>query len=247
VQEYGSTITYKGLGSIHRLYTTDLKAINYILMNSDDFGKPLQVRFNLGRIFGPGILIVEGEQHRQQRRILNPAFGPAQIRELTPIFTEKADQLRDIWSAKIAKEDGRIRADVLSWLSKLTLDVIGLAGFHYKFDTLNADAKPNELYESFNVLFRTGSDFSLLPFLQGYFPIFRFIVTEQVRITRRAKEKMDQIGMQLLRESKAAAIAGDHKDVLERRDLLSLLTRANMDKELPESQRLSDEDVLARE
>ena len=58
---------------------------------------------------------------------------------------------------------------------------------------------------------------------------------------------MNQIGMQLLRESKAAAIASDQKDVLDRRDLLSLLTRANMDKELPESQRLSDEDVLARE
>src|ERR1700731_3437004 len=72
-------------------------------------------------------------------------------------------------------------------------------------------------------------------------------VTERVRITLRAKEKMNQIGMQLLRESKAAAIASDQKDVLDRRDLLSLLTRANMEKEPPESQRLSDEDVLARE
>jgi hypothetical protein len=58
---------------------------------------------------------------------------------------------------------------------------------------------------------------------------------------------MNRIGMELLRESKATAIVSDRKDVVGRRDLLSLLTRANMDEELPEGQRLSDEDVLARE
>ena len=65
-----------------------------------------------------------------------------------------------------------------------------MLGFHYKFDTLNADAKPNELNESFNVLFRTGSDFSLLPFLQGYFPIFRFIVRLLFPPTLRVKFKI---------------------------------------------------------
>jgi hypothetical protein len=77
----------------------------------------------------------------------NPAFGPAQIRELTPIFTEKANQvllfalqmpnrsrplshpqLRDIWRAEIAKQEERTPIDILPWLSRLTLDVIGLAG-----------------------------------------------------------------------------------------------------------------------
>ena len=76
----------------------------------------------------------------------NPAFGAAQIRELTEIFVEKAlevrssihfctrietdpSKLRDIWAADI-KKTGKTQAkiNVLSGLSKMTLDVIGLAG-----------------------------------------------------------------------------------------------------------------------
>jgi hypothetical protein len=45
-------------------------------------------------------------------------------------------QLRDIWAAESSKQGGTGRIDVLSWLSKATLDVIGLAGV-YSFDTLD--------------------------------------------------------------------------------------------------------------
>jgi hypothetical protein len=82
----------------------------------------------------------------------NPAFGPIQIRALTEVFTEKAiqvklgvdhhhdsiiqtklPQLRDIWSSEIAKPDFKGRIDVLGWLSKLTLEVIGQAGAYIWF------------------------------------------------------------------------------------------------------------------
>lgn len=61
---------------------------------------------------------------------------------------------------------------------------------------------------------------------------------------------MRQIGEDLLRVRKAR-IAGDVYDEKQDgnawgKDLLSALVRANMDTELPESQRMVDEDVLAR-
>jgi hypothetical protein len=80
----------------------------------------------------------------------NPAFGPAQIREFTGIFIEKANQatlyisytkcssnvtcfqLRDVWLAQISKEQPT-RVDVLFWFSRLTLDVIGLAGLYISY------------------------------------------------------------------------------------------------------------------
>jgi hypothetical protein len=38
-------------------------------------------------------------------------------------------KLRDIWASEIEQNDDKpTRIDVLSWLSKATLDVIGLAG-----------------------------------------------------------------------------------------------------------------------
>lgn len=57
---------------------------------------------------------------------------------------------------------------------------------------------------------------------------------------------MSRIGNQLLRDSKKANENTTEKSSWKARDLLSLLLRANMATDLPEHQRMSDEDVLAR-
>lgn len=60
---------------------------------------------------------------------------------------------------------------------------------------------------------------------------------------------MDRIGKHLLNDSKAALEkASEEKDErFRRRDLLSLLLKANMSTDVPENQRMSDQDVLDRE
>jgi hypothetical protein len=65
---------------------------------------------------------------------------------------------------------------------------------------------------------------------------------------------MNRIGRQLLSDAKAAVMSSYgveeggpiEKRSLQGRDLLSLLVRANMATDIPENQRISDEDVLAR-
>jgi hypothetical protein len=60
---------------------------------------------------------------------MNPAFSASQIRELTSIFVDKSLELRDIWDAEIQNQGGIVGViDVLTWLNKTALDVIGLAG-----------------------------------------------------------------------------------------------------------------------
>ena len=49
-----------------RLYTIDTKAINHVLMNDYLYEKPEPARYNLSQIVGHGILIVEGDKHKQQ-------------------------------------------------------------------------------------------------------------------------------------------------------------------------------------
>ena len=49
-----------------RLYTIDTKAINHVLMNDYIYQKPETARYNLSQIVGPGILVVEGDKHKQQ-------------------------------------------------------------------------------------------------------------------------------------------------------------------------------------
>lgn len=67
-----------------------------------------------------------------------------------------------------------------------------------------------------------------------------------------AQRTMTRIGGELLANAKASALAGAienggiEKNGLHGRDILSLLVKANMATDNPESQRLSDKDVIAR-
>lgn len=254
VGQYGTTLKYKGFFFSDRLFTMDTRALNHVLTHSSDYQKPSQVRYNLSRILGEGVLFVEGAQHRQQRRIMNPAFGPAQIRALTDIFLSKSIKLRDIWSTMTVASEHAARMDIMPWLSKMTLDVIGLAGFNYEFDALNATDKPNELNQAFSVMFSASQQISIIPILKAWIPLLRWIPSDRDRKIDAAQKTMGRIGSQLLHDAKAAVISSHstekggsiEKSSLQGRDLLSLLVRANMATDIPENQRISDEDVLAQ-
>ena len=78
---------------------------------------------------------------------------------------------------------------------------------------------------------------------------------EFARRTEEAQSVARRVGMQLIAEKKAAvlraaALSGGEKEIsgksLHDRDLLTLLIKANMSTDIPEHQRLSDDDVLAR-
>ncbi|KAJ6558119.1 cytochrome P450 monooxygenase [Mycena capillaripes] len=245
VEEYGTTLKYKFLGGITRLYTTDTTALNHFLTNSNIYQKPESARYNLARMLGKGVLVAEGDEHRQQRKVMNPAFGAPQIRELTEIFVAKSVELRDIWAIQAANAEGGARVDVLSWLSKATLDIIGLAGFNYNFNNLSAE-NTSELGEAFKIMFQSGLKMNLIRVLQTWVPIFRFIPTQLDATIAAAKVKMIRIGRQLLQESRNEMAENGTFEKGRSRDLLSLLVRANTAKDIPASQRLSDEDVLAQ-
>ncbi|KAG6902666.1 hypothetical protein C0995_013358 [Termitomyces sp. Mi166 len=207
----------------------------------DVYQKPETARYNLSRILGEGVLVVEGEKHKQQRKVMNPAFGLSQIRELTEIFVSKAIQLRDVWASENDEQGGESRVDALSWLSRTTLDVIGLAGFSYKFDALSEDPKKNELNAAFAIMFKAGTRLTLIPIIRNYFPFLRFLKTEQDVKAAEAKKTMTRISHELLRESKYSV-----HEKGEKRDLLTLLVNSNMATDIPEHQRMSDQDVLAQ-
>ncbi|KAH9885221.1 cytochrome P450 [Cubamyces lactineus] len=254
VAQYGQNIMYRGFFNSDRLWTMDTRALNHILTHSADYQKPEDARRNLAKILGRGVLFTEGEQHRQQRRILNPAFGPAQIRQLTDIFVQKSAELRDYWDAEISKAGGQARLNVLDGLSKMTLDVIGLAGFNYAFNSLTPQGKHNELNQAFQVIFSVPSRFTIMMLLKNLFPILDIFPDERAKSVGRAQEVMRRIGNQLIQEKKAEiqremseSKSGNvaQKDV-RGRDLLTLLLKANMATDIPDSQRLSDEDVLAQ-
>ncbi|KAJ6592843.1 cytochrome P450 [Mycena capillaripes] len=243
-QQYGRTMKYHGFFGVASLYTTDTKAIQHFLTHTDTYQKSEASRFSLGRIVGPGVLVVEGDEHKHQ----NPAFGPPQVRELTSIFVDTSIQLRDVWAAEAAKNGGVARVEILSWLSKATLDIIGLAGFNYRINALGTDDNdtPDELAEAFESLVESETGFSLIRFLQFRYPIFRGIPTARDNNFVKSQATMTRVGMKLLAESKQQIAESGTFETGHGRDLLTLLVRANTSKEIPASQQLSDKDVLAQ-
>ncbi|KAI0318662.1 cytochrome P450 [Amylostereum chailletii] len=260
VAQYGPVLKYTIFLGAERLFTTDTRAIAHILGHPNDYQKPEEVRQSLGEIVGQGLLFVEGDEHRQQRRVMSPAFGVPQIRELAAIFLEKSLQLRDIWKHQVQssseqpdeKGSAQTVIDAVHWLNKTTLDIIGLAGFSYSFDALNPTDKPNELNEAVRLVLSV-TEPTIIDIMQFFFPVLRAIPNRRRRNINAAHATMDRIGRQLLAEMKeavrAAAANGDAKierKDFRRKDLLSLLVKANMATDLPESGRLSDDEVLAQ-
>ncbi|KAG8902487.1 hypothetical protein FRC00_005950 [Tulasnella sp. 408] len=194
----------------------------------------------------------KGDDHKRQRKIMNPCFGPGRIRDLMPVFYDKAFELRDIWTRQLVEGglDER-EIDVLVSLTRTTLDVIGLAGFGYEFDTL-ANGETNELVRAFMDIFSPNQDVSILVLISRFIPILNKIPTERERVAARSKAILDRFGTRIVRDKRAAieAISGSkggvEKKTVEGLDLLSVLIKANMATDVKESERMSDEEVMGR-
>ncbi|KIY48866.1 cytochrome P450 [Fistulina hepatica ATCC 64428] len=248
-RQYGPTFKFYVFFGQQRLWTLDHKAIHHVIANDHIYEKPEAIRYSLARILGAGLVITEGEKHKQQRRVMNPAFGPVQIRELTEFFVEYSLKLRDAWFEQVFEQGGAsAKVDVLSWLSRTTLDVIGRAGFNYEFNALKGDR--NELNQAMATIFKREPYFRVIHSLRMWMPVLRLIPMplRSDKEVRLAQSKMMDIGKRLVHDTQTSAASAEKMGEGNKggRDLLSLLVRANMSKDIHESLRMSDEDVLAQ-
>ncbi|CED83052.1 astaxanthin synthase [Phaffia rhodozyma] len=268
---YGPTFVYRGMLGQPRLYSADPKVFNHLMSQAYDYPKPWHIRKVLGSIVGDGLLSSEGETHRRQRRIILPAFSAQAIRELFPIFLDKAMELTEKMTEEAAKKDGPTDGseaegekagpsrlvsegvDVMFWIGRAMLDVIGLAGFDYDFDSIEKES--NELSIAYKTMFDGLSGQSTLGVLQDLFPVLNYIRTERQAIRERAMMTVNRYGRDILARKKKAVLdlsvgvdggKGLGKADVQGKDILSSLVRANMATDLAEQNRLGDEEVLAQ-
>ncbi|KAJ7360691.1 cytochrome P450, partial [Mycena albidolilacea] len=254
--EYGRNFQFRGLFNIRELHTSDPKAMAHIVANTVTYQKSPATRYNVVRMLGNGVSCLHILTRVLTSPPQTPAFGVKHTKELTPVFVQHANELRDYWIAELGKEkakenDSSLRIEVFAWLRKAALDVIGETGFNYKFDALNPNGKPSELMDALTQLFHSSGaqrNF-VLRAAQANFSILQLIPlpNRDAAVFLGAKKKLFDIGAQLVAESKAyIEAAGGEENAGGRQDLLSLLMRANLSKSLPESERLTDEAVIAQ-
>lgn len=123
--------------------------------------------------------------------------------------------------------------DVLSWLTRATLDVIGEAGFGYSFHSLpspgtnpySTNLPENELARAFATAFST-SQISVLSVLAVWFPFLRRF-RSNTRTLQEARATMQRIGTQLINRKPVSLLDVPSPDAKRSRDILSVLVRAN--------------------
>lgn len=150
-----------------RVLVTNPQVLKELLMTkSYEFVKPLQVRHGLARLLGRGILFAEGDDHKIQRKNLIPAFAFRHIKDLYPIFWEKSGDLvealseatKDAMTNPVVSGAGdktevhaRGAIEIGGWISRSTLDIIGVSGMDRDFNALRDP--DNELSKQYrNVL-----------------------------------------------------------------------------------------------
>jgi cytochrome P450 len=124
----GGLFTYHALGC-RRVIPFSPNAVSYFT-NSRNYVRTEITRQAFKRITGEGLLYVEGEEHRRQRRILSPAFASQHIKELIPIFWSKGCELAATLSRLGVAADKKKGLEVFTLLPRTTLDIIGLAGLY---------------------------------------------------------------------------------------------------------------------
>lgn len=131
---------------------TSPKLLSELLVTkSYDFQKPVTRRNILRLALGDGLIVVEGDVHRFQRKNLQPSFAFRHIKSLYPLMLSKSLELckcvrQDMQNSKYNMQT--VGLEINQWASRATLDIIGVAAIGYEFNTLhNNEDELAQLYE----------------------------------------------------------------------------------------------------
>ncbi|KAK0567040.1 hypothetical protein OC861_002911 [Tilletia horrida] len=272
IKEYGPIYGLTLFGRRPAVVVGDHRGMNRILLQTPYDRVPL-ISKAVRRHVGAGLLAMQGQDHRRQRKVAFPSFTASAIQNMTPIFHEKAE----IWIARLRQQVASdttaetqiygFKLNMAKEFFSFALDVIGLAGFDYEFNSL-AGLETSPLERAFSEclhLLTTGTVYSALRTLlsEPMEWIGRKVgVREQLELDSH-KKLVDGISAELVQRAKSEDASGK-KDLLtlmgaynldsdailggdksgHQTDLTSTCTvRANTSEDLKESQRLSDEEL----
>ncbi|KAK0565772.1 hypothetical protein OC861_003593 [Tilletia horrida] len=223
----------------------DHRAVNKVLLQTP-YSRVTVINDLVKRHVGSGLIATEGAQHRRQRRVAQPAFTQASVYRMAPTMHEKAGQmvtrLRRTLAQTAASNDEEFGSyvDITKHIFPCTLDIIGVVGFNYEFDSLLRDENSSELEKAFHGCLETivtGTAYNLLRIALGapVEAIGRLLGNKEQRKLDDAKSIVRAMSAQLVEKAKAEGNEGT--------DLLTLMVRANVSADVKDSQRLTDEEL----
>jgi cytochrome P450 len=219
-------IMFRAFGNQPRLILTNPKTLGEVLVQkSYDFYKPAPLRNFLRRILGDGLIIVEGDEHRFQRKHIMPVFSFRHIKELYPMMWRKSVALTHGIEAEI-EQTGKDKVGVVEvnhWSNKVTMDIIGSAGLGAEFNALKNSDDPliknyEELLEPTAEKITYFASQIVLP--QSIVNRLPWKLNERVKVIT---SNLNSICTRLVNEKRAAVKANSDGQL----DILSVLIKSN--------------------
>ncbi|CAA7268267.1 unnamed protein product [Cyclocybe aegerita] len=257
---YGGVVKIKGVFGANCLYVHDPKALNHILLKDQNIYEEAESVLQMNRLlFGEGIFTTLGERHRLQRKLLNPVFSIAHMREMVPMFYEASHRLHDTF-VKIAKKPGDQEIDIIEWMTRLALELIGQSGLGVTFDPLAEGTEPHAYGQASKMLLPLASE-QTSPLLGLIMPLItkftnwprlgRFIVDlipgKGINDIKYIVDTLHKTSVEIIENKKKALAAGDDalKDQIGKgKDVISILMRANLF--VPKEEQMSEREVLGQ-
>ena len=186
-------IRYFGILNRERLLlTTSHAARDVLVTNPYHFHKQRAQKIHLEPVAGQGLVQVEGDVHKVHRKLMSPAFATKAIRACQPVFWRKTQEVMNIFSDQMKPQDSAnhkaVNPDQLSGIvevhepvSRAALDIIGVAGCGYDFDSLTKDEDQNQVVRDYRKGFGVSASNRLRCLLAHLFPAW---VVDNIPIQR---------------------------------------------------------------
>ncbi|KAF9565111.1 cytochrome P450 [Agrocybe pediades] len=254
---YGSVSRIPSFMGENWLFIFDPKALQHIVGKEQDAFEETDAFIASNKLaFGDGLLGTLGEQHRKQRKLLNPVFSVGHMREMTPIFYDVAEKLRSTLLKKV--QDGPQEVDVASWMSRTALELIAQSGIGYSFDELTEEHAPHEYAIAYKQLSPASYNFV---FVRNYLlstlvkigsPKFRRYIVDMlpgknVLELKNIIDVMHNTAVKIYETKKRAIAQGDAalaEQIGRGKDVMSILMRANMSASAEDS--IPEEEVISQ-
>ncbi|EIW55291.1 cytochrome P450 [Trametes versicolor FP-101664 SS1] len=244
--QYGGVVKINAVLGRKWLYAFDPAALQSIVLREQGTYDQIEwlIRSN-NMLLGSGLLSVLGDTHRKQRKMLMPVFSAKHLRDLTPVFYEVTNRLVDAISQRV--QDAPRDLDMLEWMGRTALEIIGQAGMGHSFDSLTTD-------DATDPFTRAAKDYLYMMIVRQTSPLLlqlgpawlRRWIVDRIPIPRTQKLKrvvdiLHQTSVKIIEEKKAALQKGEYA---AGKDIMSVLLKANMAVE--EADRLPDEEIVGQ-
>ncbi|KAM5542773.1 hypothetical protein V8D89_003734 [Ganoderma adspersum] len=255
LETYGPVAKLHGFFGARWIHVYDPKALHSVhVKDQESYHRGLQVILTTRLLVGPGLLAAFGSEHRRQRKLLNPAFSSAHMRGLSPMFYNIAGKLRTAIERQV--KDGPKDVDVLAWMGRTALELVGKGMMGYSFDPLTEEVR-NDFAEAVKSFVPS---FSAIAWARVFVPLAvklgpprfrRFLLdrfpSKSIQRMKAVSDVMHQRSLEIYNEKKAAIERGDQETLIavgEGRDMLSILLKENM--KAADEDRLPDSELLAQ-